>query len=178
MRRRSRRRSRLRARIDTQLAPNMAEPDRIGDAGVCHQFAQSGQARLREEQPRQPLRGIEPHQPALKQPFCGRRDLRLTGLRAAAPELERTPLRRSEASKSTWSSSRLMKSRSPGVNPAIVRVCVLPMALIIALAGRPGISRRGRPRAATYRLPGDAEDDINRILLQAPGSGASRRRAI
>src|SRR5271167_2360580 len=79
---------RHRHRINAELLADMAKAFWIDEAPVGHHHAQRGKPRLGKEQPRQMLGGVEPHQSTVQKSSGDRRDLRLAGLRAAAPELE------------------------------------------------------------------------------------------
>ena len=63
-----RRRVVLRDRIDAEFLADMGEFLRVGETPIHHHRAQRRQTSLGEEQPRQTLFAVEPHQRALDQP--------------------------------------------------------------------------------------------------------------
>jgi hypothetical protein len=73
------------AGIDAQFLADMGEFGRVGETAIGHHAAQFGETGVGEKQPRQALAGVEPHQPAFQQPFGVGGQLRLAGLRTAAP---------------------------------------------------------------------------------------------
>ena len=73
------RRLRLRHRIDAEFLPDMSELLGIGEASVAHHGAQYVDPRLGEDQPRQALTGVEPHQTSVQQAFGHGGELRLAG---------------------------------------------------------------------------------------------------
>src|SRR5271165_3379089 len=74
--------------INAEFLADMSEFLRIGEAAVAHHRAECREARLGEDQPRQALAGVEPHQSTVQKPLGDGGDLRLAGVRAAAPGLE------------------------------------------------------------------------------------------
>src|SRR5271165_3774932 len=135
----------LRHGINAEFLADMSEFLRIGEAAVAHHRAECREARLGEDQPRQALAGVEPHQSTVQKPLGDGGDLRLAGVRAAAPGLELEALRharqRREEDIRFAADIGSLARREPG-DPCSVR---LGHGLDTRTSGRPG------PKPSTTR---------------------------
>jgi|SRR3954447_19495378 len=83
---------RLRHGIKAKFLAHMSEFFGIGQTSIAHHPAQLVDPRLSEEQSRQALAGIKPHQPPFQKALGSRRQFRLAGVWATAPGPEHKSL--------------------------------------------------------------------------------------
>src|SRR5271165_397553 len=137
----------LRHGINAEFLADMSEFLRIGEAAVAHHRAECRETRLGEDQPRQALAGVEPHQSTVQKPLGDGGDLRLAGVRAAAPGLELEALRHARQRREE-DIQFAADIGSLGVNPVICAVCVSVMAWMLV---PPACQGRNLPRPAMWR---------------------------